>query len=76
VWAPIGADVAQVDDMFGAQTVDKGIEALSFDAADGQHQRLYPRRRDGQEGVERHYHTAVIPACGFRGDDSSARKGA
>jgi hypothetical protein len=75
VWTPIGADVAQVDDMFGMEAIDKGCEALSFDATDGQHQCLDPRRRDGQEGIERHYRPTVIPTLGFssrRYNNSSA----
>jgi hypothetical protein len=51
MWARIGSDVAEKDDLLGFETVDKGSEAFPFDVADGQHQGLDPRRGDGQEGI-------------------------
>lgn len=73
--APIGADIAKVYNMFGAEAVDEGVEALSLDAADGQHQCLDPRRRDGQEGIHRHcYRAAVIPTYRVLQDQHGARQ--
>ena len=54
-----------MDDMFGMEAVDKSCEALPLDATDGQDQCLYLRRRDGQEGIERHYRATVIPTLSF-----------
>jgi hypothetical protein len=55
--------------MLGVEAADKCCEALSLDATDGQHQCLYPRRRDGQEGIERHDRPAVIPPLCFSSDE-------
>lgn len=56
VRAPIGADVAELDDMFLVKPPNKGLEAVSFDAADGQYQGSYPRWGDGQQGIQTHPH--------------------
>lgn len=54
IGAPIGTDVAELDDMFLMEPLSKGIEALTLDAADGQHESSYPRWRDGQQGIQTH----------------------
>ncbi len=56
IWAPIGADIAKLNDMFLMEPLDKGLEALSSDLADRQHQGSYPRRGDGQQGIQTHPH--------------------
>lgn len=61
---PVRADVAQVDDMFGAEAVDEAREAVSLYATDGKHQGLDPRRRDGQERIQRHGTASTV--CGSR----------
>lgn len=43
--------------MFLMKSLDKGLEALSLDLADGQHQGSYPRRGDGQQGIQTHPNT-------------------
>jgi hypothetical protein len=47
VWTAIGTDVPQVDDIFGTEAVDECGESFSFNAADGQEEGLYLRRRNG-----------------------------
>lgn len=49
VWALVGADIAEVDDMFCVEPLEEGVEAGCLDVAEGEGQCLDPRRGDGQQ---------------------------
>lgn len=49
VWALVGADIAEVDDMFCVEPLEEGVEACRLDVADREGQCLDPRRGDGQQ---------------------------
>lgn len=49
IWALVGADIAEVDDMFGVEPLEEGVEPGCFDVAKREDQCLDPRRGDGQQ---------------------------
>lgn len=57
----IGRDIAKVDDMFGVQSLDEGSEPVLLDLPNRHNQCPDSRRSDGQEGIQTHASTRVIP---------------
>ena len=49
VWALVGADIAEMDDMFGVEPLEEGGEPGCLDVAEREDQCLDPRRGDGQQ---------------------------
>jgi len=49
VWALVGADIAEVDNMFCVEPLEEGVEPGRLDVAEREGQCLDPRRGNGQQ---------------------------
>ena len=75
MWAGIGRDVAEEDDVLDIEAVDEGGESVPLDVADGQHECLDPRRGDGKKGIDGHGCAVVMSSAACCGSEVRAETG-